>query len=81
MTSGEITLLEIALDKKRNRVSYLVSLYTLDAGSILIESIMIMYRLNLMAWKASLAHRRDEMEKKIMILKIKKSVQTSSACG
>ena len=34
-----------------------------------------------MAWKASWAHRTCENEKKKDYDKIKKSVQTSSACG
>ena len=55
-------------------------MYTLGAGGILIKSIMIVCLLNLMAWKASWAHRTGENEKKDND-KIKKSVQTSSACG
>ena len=34
-----------------------------------------------MAWKASFAHRTGENEEKKDNAKIKKSVQTSSACG
>ena len=56
-------------------------MYTLGAGRILIESIIIVCLLNLMAWKASWAHRTGENEKKKENDKIKKSVQTSSACG
>ena len=41
---------------------------------------IIVCLLNLMAWKASWAHRTGENEKKDND-KIKKSVQTSSACG
>ena len=54
-------------------------MYTLDAERILIGSIITMCILNLMAWKASWAHRTDENGKKDND-KIKKSVQTSSAC-
>ena len=54
-------------------------MYTLGAGRILIKSIIIVCLLNLMAWKASWAHRTGENEKKDND-KIKKSVQTSSAC-
>ena len=54
-------------------------MYTLGAGRILIKSITIVCLLNLMAWKASCAHRTSENEKKDND-KIKKSVQTSSAC-
>ena len=54
-------------------------MYTLGAGRILIKSIIIVCLLNLMAWKASWGHRTGEIEKKND--KIKKSVQTSSACG
>ena len=54
-------------------------MYTLDAGRILIKSNIIVCLLNLMAWKVSWAHRTVENEKKND--KIKKSVQTSSACG
>ena len=39
-------------------------MYTLGAGSILIKSIIIEFLLNLMAWKASWAHRTGENEKK-----------------
>ena len=53
-------------------------MYTLGPGTILIKSIIIVCRLNLMAWKASWAHRTGENGKKDD--KIKKSVQTSSAC-
>ena len=56
-------------------------MYTLGAGRILIKSIKIVCLLNLMAWKASWAHRTGEKEKKEDNDKIKKSVQTSSACG
>ena len=49
-------------------------MYTLGAGRILIKSNIIVCLLNLMAWKASWAHRTGENEKKVMI-KIKKSVQ------
>ena len=55
-------------------------MYTLGAGRILIKSIIIVCLLNLMAWKASCAHRTGENVKKDND-KIKKSVQTSSACG
>ena len=54
-------------------------MYTLGAGRILIKSIIIVWLLNLMAWMASCAHRTGENEKKDND-KIKKSVQTSSAC-
>ena len=56
-------------------------MYTLGAGRILIKSIIIVCLLNLLAWKASWAHRTGENEKKRDNDKIKKSVQTSSACG
>ena len=56
-------------------------MYTLGAGRLLIKSIIIVCLLNLMACKASWAHRTGENGKKIMTDKIKKSVQTSSACG
>ena len=52
-------------------------MYTLGAGIILIKSIIIVCLLNLLAWKASWAHRTGEKDND----KIKKSVQTSSACG
>ena len=55
-------------------------MYTLGAGRILIKSIIIVRLLNLLAWKASWAHRTGENEKKDND-KINKSVQTSSACG
>ena len=42
-------------------------MYTLGAGRILIKSIIIVCLLNLMAWKASCAHRTGENEKKMMI--------------
>ena len=54
-------------------------MYTLGAERILKKSIIIVCLLNLMAWKASWAHRTCENEKKDYD-KIKKSVQTSSAC-
>ena len=53
-------------------------MYTLGAGGILIKSIIIVCLLNLMAWKASCAHRTGENEKNN--IEIKKLVQTSSAC-
>ena len=56
-------------------------MYTLGAGRILIKSIITVCLLNLLAWKASLAHRTGENEKKEDNVKIKKSVQTSSACA
>ena len=55
-------------------------MYTLGAGTILIKSIIIVCFFNLLAWKASWAHRTGENGKKDDD-KIKKSVQTSSACG
>ena len=39
-------------------------MYTLGAGRILIKSIIIVCLLNLLAWKASCAHRPGENEKK-----------------
>ena len=39
-------------------------MYNLGAGRILIKSIIIVCLLNLMAWKASWAHRTGENEKK-----------------
>ena len=39
-------------------------MYTLGAGRILIKSIIIVFLLNLMAWKASWAHRTGENEKR-----------------
>ena len=58
-------------------------MYILGAGKILIKRIIIVCLLNLMSWKASWAHRTGENEKKKKKDndKIKKSVQTSSACG
>ena len=58
-------------------------MYTLGAGRIVIKSNIIVCLLNLMAWKASWAHRTGENEKKRKRdkIKIKKSVQTSSVCG
>ena len=56
----------------------LVFMYTLGAGGILIKSITIVCLLNLMAWKASYAHRTGENEKN---MKMKTLVQTSSTCG
>ena len=53
---------------------------TLGAERVLIKSNIIVCLLNLMAWKASWAHRTGENEKKKDNDKIKKSVQTSSAC-
>ena len=47
-------------------------MYILGAGRILIKSIIIVCRLNLMAWKSSWAHRTGENEKKDD--KIKKNV-------
>ena len=71
----------MALVKMRNGVSYLVYMYTLGAGRILIKSIIIVCLLNILAWKASWAHteqvKMKEKEDKIK----KKSVQTSSACA
>ena len=55
-------------------------MYTLGAGRIWIKCIIIVCLLNLLAWKASWAHRTGENEKKKDNDKIKKSVQTSSAC-
>ena len=49
-------------------------MYTLGAGRILIKSIIIVCLLNLMAWKASWAHRTGENEKKDND-EIKKSVK------
>ena len=54
-------------------------MYTLGAGRIFIKSIIIVCLLNLIAWKANWAHRTGENEKKDND-KIKKWVQTSSAC-
>ena len=54
---------------------------TLSAGRILIKSIIIVCLLNLLAWKASWAHRTGENDEKKDNDKIKKAVQTSSACG
>ena len=48
---------------------------------MLIKSNIIVCLLNLMAWKASWAHRTSENEKKKDNDKIKKLVQTSSACA
>ena len=50
-------------------------MYTLGAGKILIKStcIVIECLLNLMAWKASWAHRTGENEKKKIMIKLKKS--------
>ena len=38
-------------------------MYTLGAGRIFIKSIIIVCLLNLMAWKASCAHRTGEIRK------------------
>ena len=56
-------------------------MYTLGAERNIEKSIISVCLLNLMAWKASWAHRTCENEKKEDYDKIKKSVQTSSACG
>ena len=56
-------------------------MYTLGAWRILIKSIIIVCLLNLMAWKASWALRTGENEEKKDNDKIKKLVQTSSACA
>ena len=90
MTSAEITVCcnispgvpgnPVTLAKMCNRVSYLVYMYTLGAGRILIKRIIIVCLLNLMAWKASCAHRTGENEKKDND-KIKKSVKTTSTCA
>ena len=73
MTSVEITVScnispwapgnTVTLVKMHNGVSYLVYMYTLGAGRILIKSIIIVCLLNLMAWKASCAYRTGENEK------------------
>ena len=47
-------------------------MYTLGAGRILIKSIITVCLLNLMAWKASLAYRTGENEKKKIMIKKKK---------
>ena len=47
-------------------------MYTLGAWRILIKSIIIVCLLNLMAWKASWAHRTSENEEKNNNDKIKK---------
>ena len=62
---------DVTLVKMRNGVSYLVYMYTLGAGRILIKSNIIVGLLNLMSWKASWIHRTSVNEKKIMI-KLKK---------
>ena len=49
-------------------------MYTLGAGRILIKSIIIVCLFNLLARKASLAHRTGENEKKKDYDKIKKKV-------
>ena len=79
MTSVEITVSSnispgapgnpVALVKMRNGVSYLVYMYTLGAGRILIKSIKIVCLLNLMAWKVSWARRTGENEKKKIMIK------------
>ena len=48
-------------------------MYTLGAGRIFIKSIIIVCLLNLMAWKASWAHRTGENEEKKDNDKIKKN--------
>ena len=48
-------------------------MYTLGAGRIFIKSIIIVCLLNLMAWKASWAHRTGENEGKKDNDKIKKN--------
>ena len=72
MTSVEITVScnisplapgnPVTLVKMRNGVSDFLYMYTLGAGRILIKSIITVCRLNLMAWKASWAHRTGENE-------------------
>ena len=74
MTSVEITVScnispcapgnPVALVKMRNGVSYLVYMYTLGAGRILIKGNIIVCLLNLMAWRTSWAHRIGENKKK-----------------
>ena len=59
----------VILVKIRNGVSYLVYMYTLGAGRILIKSIIILCFFNLMAWRASWAHRKGENEKKKIMIK------------
>ena len=54
----------VTLVKMLNGVSYLVYMYTLGAGRILIKRTIIVCFFNLMAWKASWAHRTGENEKK-----------------
>ena len=54
-------------------------MYTLGAGGILIKSVIIVCLFNLLAWKASWAHRTGENGKKDNDKIKKKSVQTSSA--
>ena len=49
-------------------------MYTFGAGRILIKSVIIVFLLNPMAWKASCAHRTGENEKKEDNDKIKKNV-------
>ena len=82
MTSTEITVSSnispwapgspATLVKMRNRVSYLVYMCTLGAGRMLIKSIIIVWVFfNLMAWKASWAHRTGENEKKKIMIKWK----------
>ena len=57
-------------------------MYTLGARRILKKKcLIIVCLLNLMAWKASWAHRTCENGKKDHDKIKKKSVQTSSACG
>ena len=48
-------------------------MYTLDSGRILTKSIIIVCLLNLLAWKASWAHRTGETGEKKIMIKLKKS--------
>ena len=59
-------------------------MYTLGAGRILIKSNIIVCLLNLIAWKASWAHRTGEnekKEKKIVIKKIGPNVERLWSIG
>ena len=56
-------------------------MFTLGAGRIFIKSIIIVCLLNLMACKASWAHRTGENEKKIMIKSKSRSKRRAPVVG
>ena len=56
-------------------------MYTLGPGTILIKSIILVCRLNLMAWKASWAHRTAENGKKDDKIKKSRSKRRAPVVG